>query len=310
MCDCAIFLCCLNNMGIFCLEYTCLIISILIFPANLLGILKIKWNLVELYCEIIYSINITICVFSTFLISLVIYSTKKRKIASNELNQSFLSITLMVIFIYVYLLISYSLCSFQIIKDYLNINKIDNIYISKKEKEKIKEILKLKMTWIIIYLSTLLPIVLSIINMLIWISIYYRISFKIYCSFSREIRKVLREQRKKNKQFQKFEENINSIDEDINNKNKGKNQKDINNFVFVVVEKDRKNPNRVIFNNNAGISSKNFIIEENDKNMKNKNLNKNKGNKIYKNVKTNDKEFNQSDIISSERKFEKSNNKI
>lgn len=307
MCDCAIFLCCLNNMGILCLEYTCLILSILIFPINLLGILKINWNLIRLYCEIIYSINITIFVFSTFLNGLVIYSTKTRKITSHELHKSFLSITLMIIFIYAYLIITYSLCSFQIIKDYLNINKIDHLFYSNKEKEKIKEILKLKTTWIKIYLFTFLPIILSIINMLIWISIYYRISFKIYCSFNKEIRKVLREQRKKNKQFQKFDENINSIDEDINNKNKDKNQKDINNFVFVVVEKDRQNPYRVTFNNNSGNRIKNFNNEENNKNMKNKNINKNK---IYKNMKTNDKELNQSDIISSERKFEKSNNKI
>ena len=293
--DCAIFLCCLNNNKIYCLEYTCLIISILIFPLNLLGLLEIKWVLIKFYCEIIYSINITISVFVIFIISLVIYSTNIGKIVTNEYYKSFISISLMSIFIFIYLFITYSLCSFQIFKDYINIhiNNIynNNYYSSKIEKQKLKDILKLKITWIILCISTLLPIILSFINILIWISIYYRIYFRIYCSFNKEIRKELREQRKKNKQFKKLEEN-NSIN-DIN-KNKEKN---IKNFVCVVNEKD-KHPIGSGFISNEGAYTKN---------NSNNNINNNT-NKIHKNYQK--KQSNQSNIISSERNFEKSNNII
>ena len=295
MCDCAIFLCCLNNYNIYCLEYTCLITSILIIPSNLLGIVIIKWNLVTFYCEIIFSINITISIFALFIISLVIYSTKVGKITTNELYKPFISISLMTIFIFIYLFITYSLCSFQIFKDYINIHNINSNYSTNIQKKKLKKALQLKTTWAILCLSTLLPVMLSVINIIIWISIYYRIYFKIYCSFNKEIRKELGEKKKTNKQFKHLEEH--NFNCDIN-KNNDKNRDFLKNFVSIVIEKD-KNRHRASqrFLSNGGIYTKNNNIQNNNySNKKNHNFNP--------------KEYNLTDNISSERNLKKVINKL
>ena len=126
---------------------------------------------------------------------------------------------------------------------------------------------------------------------MLWISIYLRIDYRIYCSFNKEIRKELREQRKKNLEFKELQEN-NSVNDMEKNKDKSKE----NNFASVFIEKS-KNPksssNGIIYmkdvrqyiNNKESIGSKNSIYK----------------NKI--------KEYNKSDDVSSNRNLEKNANK-
>ena len=296
MYDFAIFLCCFNNYRIYCLEYTCLIFSLLIFPFNILGIVKLKWNIIKFFCQIIYSINTTICAFAIFLISLVIYTTKLGKITTDELYKPFTSISIIAIYIFIYLFLSYGFCTYIIFKHYINIfiNIKNNDILegfSYQDKKKIQKMINLKSTWINISISTLLPTIFSFINILIWLSIYYRIDYRIYCSFNKEIRKELRTQRKKNKEFKQLQE-TNSINEEDKNKEKS-NQ---NNFASVIIEKVRHPNSRKIIT--SGYNNNN----ENSENQNPVNL-------IYKNKKK-DKDYNQSIIISSDRNFEKSSNQM
>ena len=261
-----------------------------------LMVLFIKWDLVKFLCEIFYSINITISIFVIFIISLVIYSTKVGKITTDDFNQSFISLSMIAIFIYIYLFLSDSYCSFQIIKDYIDFkNNKNNNYgsiSSSLEKKKLKIIIKSKLTWILLSISTLLPTILSFINIFFWISIYYRISFKIYCSFNEIIRKELREQRKNNKQFIEFKENS-KTENNIDN-NKDKNNQNLKNIINVVIEKDRHpGENKIL--SNGRISTKN--------NNKYYNKQEDNNNKIKNNG-----EYCPSDFVSSERNFQKSNN--
>ena len=291
MFDFAIFLCCFNNKRIYCLEYTCLITSILIFPLNLLGLIIINWDFIDFLYEIIYSINITILIFCIFIISLTIYSTKTGKITTNDFYKPFTSISLIAISIFVYLFISYGLSTYGIFKDYIRILKQNYDGLSYSQKKKAKKIIKLKSAWIYISISTIIPTLISIINILLWISIYLRIDYRIYCSFNKEIRKELREQRKKNLEFKELQEN-NSVNDMEKNKDKSKE----NNFASVIIEKS-KNPksssNGIIYmkdvrqyiNNKESIGSKNSIYK----------------NKI--------KEYNKSDDVSSNRNLEKNANK-
>lgn len=294
MCDYAIFLCCFNNNRIYCLEYTCLIFSIIIFPINLLGILVIDWSLVHIFCEILYSINITISIFDIFLISLVIYSTKKRKITINEYYKIYTFLSILAICIFIYLFISYSYCSLHIFKNYIKAFKNTNYYLKNSlDKKHINLVLLKKTSWIFLLISIFIPIIFSFINILIWISIYYRISFRIYCSFNKEIRKELREQRKKNKQFKELQENITNNDKD-KNKDKKINQK---NAISVIIEKDRHPKiNSGIYKNS--INNVEISNCQNKMKINNKIINSNNG------------EFNQSYFVSSERNFEKSNNQL
>jgi hypothetical protein len=292
MFDFAIFLCCFNNKRIYCLEYTCLITSILIFPLNLLGLIIINWDFIDFLYEIIYSINITILIFCIFIISLTIYSTKTGKITTNDFYKPFTSISLIAISIFVYLFISYGLSAYGIFKDYIRILKQNYDGLSYSQKKKAKKIIKLKSTWIYISISTIIPTLISIINILLWISIYLRIDYRIYCSFNKEIRKELREQRKKNLEFKELQEN-NSVNDMEKNKDKSKE----NNFASVIIEKS-KNPK----------SSSNGIIYINDiRPYVNDNKEKYDGkNSIYKNK---IKEYNKSDDVSSNRNLEKNANK-
>ena len=281
MCDCAIFLCCLNLFRIYCLEYACLIISIIIFPLNVFGIFMIKWEVIKLFCEIIYSINIPISIFVIFLISLILYSTKIGKINTSELNKPFTYISIMSICLSIYVFLSYSFCSYQIFKDYLTFVKKNNSKNSPSiENEILNTKLKVNITWIFLSISTLLPNLLSFINIFLWISIYYRISFKIYCSFNKEIRKELREQRRKNRQFKELKEN-NSMN-DIDTNKEDKNKKIPKNIISVIIEKDR-HPGA------SGILSNGELFLKN-----NININKLNINSIQKN-----EDYNQSDNNSS-----------
>jgi hypothetical protein len=291
MFDFAIFLCCFNNKRIYCLEYSCLITSILIFPFNLLGLIKINWNFIEFVYEVIYSINITIVIFCIFIISLTIYSTKTGKITTNEFYKPFKSISLISVFIFIYLFISYGLSSYGIFKNYIRILNQNYEGLSYSQRKKAKNIIKLKSTWIYISISTLIPALISIINIWLWISLYLRIDYRIYCSFNKEIRKELRKQRKKNLEFKELQES-NSANDMEKNKDKSKE----NNFVSVIIEKS-KNPKS---------SSNGIIYMNNVKQYVNNNKEKiGSKNSIYKKK---IKENNKSDNVSSVRNLGKNNN--
>ena len=255
MCDCAIFLCCLNLFKIQCLEYTCLIIHTLIFPSNIIGIIFLQWKVIVFFCEIIYSINIAICFYNAFIIILFIYSTKIGKITTNEFYKTFLVISLLSTFISIYLFISYSLCAYFIVKDYLKI--YHKIQLGKSfgfEVTKLKAIFESNKTWIILIFSTILPNILSFFTILFWISLYYRISYRIYCSFNKYIRKELREQRKKNRQFKELQEN-DSKNESVIDKDKEKQRK--NNNISIIIEKDRHPATKIISNNSIYTNNNN-----------------------------------------------------
>ena len=289
--DCAIFLCCFNNQRIYCLEYTCLIISIIISPCNLLGLLIINWNLINFYYEIIYSINISLSIFSIFIILIIIYSTKVGKIISIEYHKSFAFISVIASSISAYLFITYALSTFEIFNSYLKFyyNKNKDYY-SPKENRKIIKMLNSKLTWGLVSLSSIIPSILSFINILLWMSIYLRISYKILCSFNKEVRNELRKQKKINKEFKEFkDDNV----KNENGKEKNKYQKDL---VSIVIEKDRHPGISIIISNGQNnISSNNNTTI----NFKNKDKNQEIQNK------KNDEEFNQSDISSSVRDFNK-----
>jgi len=294
MCDWANILCCFNNQRIYCLEYTCLILSILIIPSNLFGLIIIRWDLIEFYCEIIYSINITISVFVIFIISLVFYLTKIGKLTSNEFYRPVSSISIMAIILYIYLFITYSISTFQISKDYLKyINKQNNHDLNIHSQVKIiKGVINSELTWILLSLTIYFPTIISLINILVWISIFIRISYQIECSFNKGIRKHLRELRKKNKtKFQVLQEN-NSVSE---NKEKENSQKSKKYFVSIVIEKDR-HPQFTKYVSSGGNNNNKTNDQYKAKNQLNKLKDKNKK-----------REYIQSDIISSERNFDNNN---
>ena len=296
--DCAIFLCCLNLFKINCLEYTCLIISLFIFLTNMLGIIFVQWNIIKFFTEAIYSTNVAICFFNIFIIILIVYSTKIGRITTNEFYKIFSVLSILSIFISLYLFISYSLSSYLIFEDYLFVHRIiQSKKYSNSEMIKLKKIFKLKITWIIFIFTTILPSILSFITILLWISLYYRISYRIYCSFNKGIRKELREQRKKNRQYREFQENESKNESDISKDKEKQSIKNYNN-ISVVIEKDRHPATKIVSGgsiytniNNADKSKIQIKIKEIP--------NFNKGN-----------EYKDSDIVSSDRNLEKSNNQI
>lgn len=296
--DCAIFLCCLNLFKIICLEYTCLNISLFIFLTNMLGIIFVQWNIIKFFTEIIYSINVAICFFNIFIIILIIYSTKIGRITTNEFYKTFLVLSILSIFISIYLFISYSLSSYLILKDYLFVHHIIQ---SKKYSNsgfiKIKKNFELKITWIIYIFTTILPSILSFITIFLWISLYYRISYRIYCSFNKGIRKELREQRKKNRQYREFQENESKNESDIS---KDKEKQSIKNYdnISVIIEKDRHPATKIV--SGGSIFTNSNIADKSKIQIQIKEIpNFNKGN-----------EYKDSDIVSSDRNLEKSNNQI
>ena len=232
MLDFANFLCCFNNQRIYCLEYECLIISILIFFCNFLGLLVFSWDILSFSCEVIYVLNLPIIIFSIFIISFVIYSTLKGRVTTHEVYKSFSCISLFTSIIYLYLFIIYIISLVQIIKDYsAYLNQNDSDSYSSTEKKTLKNLgnSESRRIWIFISLSCMVPLILSFTNVLLWISIFLRIYYKIYCSFKKEIRKELRKNKNDDKkQFTELKE-----DSCKNTNIKG---------ISIVIEKDRRHP--------------------------------------------------------------------
>ena len=232
MYDFPTLLCCLNYANLYCLEITSLIISIFNFPLNLLGILNIKWNFIAFYCQILYSFNLAIITFSVFMIIFILLSTISKRILLNNYHKSFSKISLLNAFLFIFLVLSFSVCALNILNNYYKIKnkKYDFRNFKKFEKKRILDLIKSKKYWVKLYIATLAPIFFSFLNALIWLSIYYRISFRIYCSFNYEIRNELRKQKKSD--MRKLEEE--TTNDKINNKKKFENIE-----ASVVFEKNR-----------------------------------------------------------------------
>lgn len=233
MFDLPTLLCCLNYANIYCLEISCLILSISIFSLNLFGILEIKWSFMKYFTQILYSINLAVITFTFFMIIFIILSTTSKRILINNYYKAFANISLMSSYIFLYLLLSFSICAYAILSDYIHIksNKYDFKDFNKYEIIKIKDLVKNNNYWVLLYILNLVPILFSFINIFLWISIYYRISFRIYCSFNYEIRKELRKEKKR--EMTKLEE------ETVNDNDKNKGNKIEKVEVSVVFEKDR-----------------------------------------------------------------------
>ena len=206
MLDFPTFLCCLNYANIYCLEITSLIITILLFSLIFFGTINIKWRFIEYFCQILYSINLPASVCNAIITIFVILSTTSRKILLNNYYHSFAQISLITTFIFLFSFISLSICAFFILNNYYKIKKgaYDFQKLNKNEVKKIKDFVSDKQNWVIIYIINLVPIFFCFLNILLWISIYYRISFRIYCSFNYEIRRELR--KLKQKDMNKLEE--------------------------------------------------------------------------------------------------------
>lgn len=235
MFDFPTLLCCFNYANIYCLEISCLIISISIFPLNLIGIINIKWLFMQYYAQLLYCINLAIITFTIFMIIFIILSTTSRRIILNNYYKAFSQIALMLACVFIFLIITFSFCAYFILNDYNKIknNKYDFDRFNKYERKKINNLVQDKKYWAILYITNITPIFLSLINIFLWISIYYRISFRIYCSFNYEIRKELRKNLKK--EMAKLEEETTNENE----KSKNKNNKAENVEISVVFEKDR-----------------------------------------------------------------------
>ena len=235
MLDFPTLLCCFNYANIYCLEISCLIISISIFPLNLIGIINIKWLFMQYYAQLLYCINLAIITFTIFMIIFIILSTTSRRIILNNYYKAFSQIALMLACVFIFLIITFSFCAYFILNDYNKIkkNKYDFDRFNKYERKKINNLVQDKKYWATLYITNITPIFLSFINIFLWISIYYRISFRIYCSFNYEIRKELRKNLKK--EMAKLEEETTNENE----KSKNKNNKAENVEISVVFEKDR-----------------------------------------------------------------------
>jgi len=227
-------LCCLNYANIYCLEITCLITTISLFPLTLLGIINIKWGFIEFFIQILYSINLATVTFNIFTIIFITLSTTSKRILLNNYYNAFTQIAVMSAIIFIFLFCSFSLCAFFILRNYYKIKKgtYDFTKFNKFEIRKVKDFINYNKNWVLIYITNLLPIFFSFLNIFLWISIYYRISFRIYCSFNSGIRKELRKSREKD--LAKLEE------ETANTTDKNKNINKIEKVeISVVFEKDR-----------------------------------------------------------------------
>jgi hypothetical protein len=167
------------------------------------------------------------------MIIFIILSTTSRRIILNNYYKAFSQIAIMLSIIFIFLICSFSVCAYFILNDYNKIknDKFDLNKFNRFEKKKIKDLIQKKEYWAILYITNITPIFLSFINIFLWVSIYYRISFRIYCSFNYEIRKELRKSRKK--EMAKLEE------ETINGTDKPKNNNIEKVEISVVFEKDR-----------------------------------------------------------------------
>ena len=232
MFDFPTILCCLNYANIYCLEITCLLTTTSIFTLNLLELININWNFIFYLVQILYSINLVISVFSVFMIVFIFLSTTSRRIFLNNYYKSFAQIASMLTYIFLFLFFSFSLCAYFILDTFLKIKKGKYNFKSfnKYEIKKIKDFVNNKTNWILLYITNLIPIFFSLLNIFLWLSIYYRISFRIYCSFNYEIRKELRKVHKKE---------MNKLEEETTNENNNKNNKVEKVEISVVFEKDR-----------------------------------------------------------------------
>ena len=234
MFDFPTILCCLNYANIYCLEITCLMTTTSLFPLTLLGIINIKWTFIEFFIQILYSINLATTTFNIFTIIFITLSTTSKRILLNNYYNAFTQIAVMSAIIFIFLFCSFSLCAFFILRNYYKIKKgtYDFTKFNKFEIRKVKDFINYNKNWVLIYITNLLPIFFSFLNIFLWISIYYRISFRIYCSFNSGIRKELRKSREKD--LAKLEE------ETANTTDKNKNINKIEKVeISVVFEKDR-----------------------------------------------------------------------
>ena len=239
MFDFPTLLCCFNHANIYCLEITCLLTTISTFPLNLLGIINIRWGFIELYCQILYSVNLATIIFNIFTIVFISLSTASKKVLLTHYYKPFAQIALISAFIFVFLVFSYSISAFCIIMDYSKIKNetYDFSRFNKFDIRKIKDLIKYKKNWVLLYFATLLPIFFSFLNILLWISIYYRIIFRIYCSFNYEIRKELKKVKKR--EMTNLDEETTS-ENDKNKINKNEKVENVENIeISVVMEKDR-----------------------------------------------------------------------
>lgn len=233
MLDFPSFLCCLNLANIYCLEITSLIITILLCSLILFGMINIKWKFIEYFCQILYSINLPALASNIIITIFIILSTTSRKILLSNYYNSFAQVSLMTAYIFLFVFVSLSICAFFILKNYYKIKNGTYVFkkINKYEIKEIKAFVNDKRNWMIICIINFVPIFFSLLNILLWVSIYYRISFRIYCSFNYEIRKELRKAKQKNTS-KLAEENINGND-------KNKNTKIEKVEISVVFQKDR-----------------------------------------------------------------------
>ena len=257
MFDFPTILCCLNSANIYCLEITCLITTISLFPLTLIGLINIKWGFIEFFCQILYSINLSTEVFVIYIIIFITLSTTSKRIFLDNIYKAFTQIALISAYIFIFLFFSLSLCTYFILNNHFKIKKgtYDFTKFNKFEIKKIKDFVNHKKNWVLIYVTNLVPIFFSILNILLWLSIYYRISFRIYCSFNYGIRKELR--KSKQKGMTKLEEETTNTTDKNKNKNKVEKVE-----MSVVFEKDRhpSNKNKMV----------NFIINKDLKlNLKN-----------------------------------------
>ena len=233
MFDFPTILCCFNYANIYCLEVTCLISTTSIFPLTLIGIINIKWGFIDIFCEILYSINLAITTFTIFTIVFITLATTSKRILMNNYYKPFSQVALVSAFIFVFLFISFTFCAIDIINIYYKIKNdtYDFKDFNKFEIRKIKDFIKYQKNFVLVFITTLIPLFFSLLNIFLWLSIYYRISFRIYCSFNYEIRNELRKFRKK--EMSKLEE------ETTNDTEKSKKNKIENVEISVVFEKDR-----------------------------------------------------------------------
>ena len=238
MADFALLLCCFNKYKLNCLEWVCLIESFISFVLSLSGLAIIKWSNFKFLCEILYSLGFVFIFFGLFLIILFVYSSKKGKILSEEYHIIFKALSLMEVFltisssiIYIFLTIQLSIdykkAMLEFIKNKNNINYQNNL--NRENSFTLK-------SWIILYLTTFIPGILSFINILIWVSIFYRINYRLYCSFTKQIRKmVIQENTKLVKEVSDKSTNNASNSNNNNNENKEKDH----DIISVVIEKNR-----------------------------------------------------------------------
>ena len=236
MADFALLLFFFNKYKLNCLQWICLIESFISFVLSLSGLAIIKWANFKFFCQVLYSLGFVFIFFGFFLILVFLYSSKKGKILSEEYHMIFKFLSLMEVFLSICALAIFFIITVQLTIDYQKTmiefkKKQKKTYYQNKSTEEDPIVLK---TWIILYLTTTIPAVLSFINVLVWVSIFYRINYRLYCSFTKQIRKmVIQENTKLVKEVS--DKSTNNASNNNNNENKEKEQ----DIISVVIEKNR-----------------------------------------------------------------------